>query len=49
MALNNACRNLPTEQKSIEPEMLKVLAETEGQSLCAIFEMTQLTTISSSA
>lgn len=30
MALNNACRNLPAEQKAIEPEMLKVLAETEG-------------------
>ena len=30
MALNNACRNFPVEQKAIEPEMLKVLAETEG-------------------
>jgi hypothetical protein len=30
MALNNACRHLPAEQKAIEPEMLKVLAETEG-------------------
>lgn len=31
LALNNSCRNIPAEQKAIEPEMLKILAETEGE------------------
>jgi hypothetical protein len=30
IALNNACRHLPADQKVIEPEMLKVLTEVEG-------------------
>jgi hypothetical protein len=33
IALNNACRNLPPDSKVIEPEMLKVLAEIEGECL----------------
>lgn len=47
MALNNACRNFPVEQKAIEPEMLKVLAETEGAYLihheCGIWRRPELT------
>lgn len=30
MTLNSSCRHLPPESKIIEPEMLKILAETEG-------------------
>ncbi|KAL7423456.1 hypothetical protein Q5752_001036 [Cryptotrichosporon argae] len=30
IALNNACRNLPKESKPIEPEILRVLTETEA-------------------
>lgn len=30
MALNNACRHLPKEQKVIEPEMIKILHEAEA-------------------
>ncbi|WWC68913.1 uncharacterized protein I206_102849 [Kwoniella pini CBS 10737] len=30
IALNNACRNIPREQKVIEPEMIKLLATTES-------------------
>lgn len=33
MALNNACRHLAAEQKVIEPEMLKILSQSEGVSL----------------
>jgi len=33
IALNNACRHLPAESKVIEPEMLKVLAEVECESI----------------
>ncbi|WOO78855.1 Importin-11 [Vanrija pseudolonga] len=30
IALNNACRHLPADRKPIEPEMLRILAETEA-------------------
>lgn len=39
IALNNACRHLPAERKPIEPEMIKILAEAEGEA----FFRTQLT------
>lgn len=31
IALNNACRHLPADRKPIEPEMVKILAEAEGE------------------
>lgn len=31
MALNNSCRHFPAEHKVIEPEMLKIFHEAEGQ------------------
>ncbi|ODN87082.1 hypothetical protein L198_07084 [Cryptococcus wingfieldii CBS 7118] len=32
ISLNNACRNVPKENRVIEPAMLKMVAETEGMS-----------------
>lgn len=32
IALNNACRHLPQENRPIDIEMVKIVAETEGES-----------------
>jgi hypothetical protein len=37
MALNNACRHFPREQKVIEPETLKIFHEAECASCVCVF------------